>query len=58
MYFLQDKYELATTKKDLMLAYILVIAQLVEGGGLSAPQFESLKEELKMKPSDLAKRFR
>ncbi|GAX78744.1 hypothetical protein CEUSTIGMA_g6181.t1 [Chlamydomonas eustigma] len=53
-----DKYEMATAKKELMLAYILVISQLVEGGGLAAPQFEALKEELKMKPADLAKRFR
>ena len=32
--------------------------QLLEGGGLAAAQFEELREELKMKPTDLVMRFR
>lgn len=45
-------------KKELLIAYILVVAQLIEGGGLAAAQFEALRSDLKMTAADLVQRFR
>ncbi|KAG1677242.1 hypothetical protein FOA52_013441 [Chlamydomonas sp. UWO 241] len=53
-----EVYERPGQRKELLIAYVLVLAQLLEGGGLAAPQFEALRLELKMKPSDLVQRFR
>lgn len=54
----QHIYDRPMVKKELLIAYILVVAQLIEGGGLAAAQFEALRSDLKMTAADLVQRFR
>ena len=50
---------LSKDRRSLMLAYILVLAVRVEPGAvLEAPALEGLADELKMRPADLAARYR
>lgn len=54
----QHIYDRPLVKKELLIAYILVVAQLIEGGGLAPAQFEAMRSDLKMTAADLVQRFR
>jgi hypothetical protein len=54
----RDVYERPAQRKDLIISYILVLVQLLEGAGIQASEFEALRAQLKMNLSDLAMRFR
>jgi len=53
-----DVYERPAAKRELLIAYVLVLAVLADGSGLLAPQFEALRAELRMSAADLVQRFR
>lgn len=55
----REIYERPDHRKELIIAYILVSAQLLESGcALQGTEFEALRMELKMQRQDLLQRFR
>lgn len=54
----RDKYERSSQQKELLISYILVLVQLLEGAGIQAAEFEALRVQMKMSNQDLVLRFR